>query len=66
MVVTMFSISLLACASSSGIELTSTPWFGINCPAAFNAATAVRAEMHALRTTRDSISTIGGSAGRSL
>jgi hypothetical protein len=65
-VVTMFSISELACASISGRVLTSTAWFGSWLPAAFEAARAARASMHALRMVRHSIAATGGSAGSVL
>ena len=49
-VVTMFSISELACASSKGMVLISTLWLGINVPACFRAASAARASIHDFRT----------------
>jgi len=65
-VVTIFSISELSLASSSGIVLISIVWFGINSAACFNAASAARASTTCLSTGRVSISTAGGSGGRSL
>ena len=62
----MFSISELACASSSGIVLIKTAGFGINAIAWRRAANAALAFTHALRIVLVSISTDGGRSGRSL
>jgi hypothetical protein len=66
-VVTMFSISELARASSSGNALTRTAEFGISSAACFSSASATRAAMHCFRIALVSMSsTGGGSGGRSL
>lgn len=65
-VVTMFSISDLACASSSGIVLIKTTALGLTAVAWRRAAKAARASIHAFRTGLVSISKAGGRFGRSL
>jgi hypothetical protein len=60
-VVTMFSISELACASSSGSVLISMPWFGINSAACFRSASAARAGMQFFRTGLVYVVADGGS-----
>jgi hypothetical protein len=63
----MFSISELACASSSGSALTSTAAFGMSSAACRSSARATRALMHFLRIAAVSmLSTGGGRSGRSL
>ncbi len=47
-VVTMLSISELARASSSGMLLTSTAWFGSCAPACLSPSSAARASMQAV------------------
>lgn len=66
MVVTMFSISELSLASSSGMVLISIAWLGISSAACFSSARAARASMQAFSTTRLSSSRAGGSAGSRL
>ena len=65
-VVTMFSIAVLACDSSIGNVLTSIAWLGIRLAACFSSATAARAVMQAFKTARVSNSTAGGRWGSSL
>src|SRR5271170_6058310 len=65
-VVTMFSISELACASRRGIEFIKMAGFGIRRPEILNSARTARASMHALRTVLVSTSWLGGNEGRSL
>src|SRR5215831_5567119 len=63
----MFSISELACASSSGSAFTSTAALGMSSAACLSSARATRALMHFLRIGPASITSIGGgSGGRSL
>jgi len=57
-VVTIFSISELACASIKGSVLISTARLRIKPPACFRAASAARASIHALWIARDSISAL--------
>jgi hypothetical protein len=63
----MFSISELACASSSGSAFTSTEAFGISSAACFSSARATRALMHFFNSGAVSmVSSGGGSRGSSL
>jgi hypothetical protein len=62
----MFSMAELACASSKGNVLMSTPGLGINSPAPFNSASAARARIHCFRIAFVSRSAAGGSGGSSL
>ena len=65
-VVTMCSISELACASSNGKVLIRIAGFGSNAAACFSSATAARAVIHRFKTGFVSRSILGGSSGRSL
>ena len=65
-VVTMFSISELACASRIGMELISMAWFGKSLLAALSSASAARAEMQARSIAFVSVSKAGGRSGISL
>ena len=62
----LFSISELACASSSGIELISIAWFGMRFPETRSSANAARAAMQLRRMALVSVSEAGGRFGRSL
>jgi len=66
LVVMMFSISELACASSNGSVLMSTAGFGMSSPACFNSASAARAAMQRLRMALLSNSAFGGNSGSAL
>jgi hypothetical protein len=58
-VVTMFSISELSLASSSGMVLISIAWLGMSSAACLSSASAARASMQALSTARVSSSCAG-------
>ena len=65
-VVTMFSISELAWASSSGIALISIVGLGRASLSCLSSASLARTSMHSFRTERVSSSAFGGRGGRSL
>lgn len=65
-VVTMCSISELACASSNGRVLIRIAGFGSDAAACFRSATAARAAMHRFKTGTVSRLIHGGSSGRSF
>lgn len=64
MVVTIFSISELACASSMGRILINISWFGIRFAMAFRPARDALAVMHAFRIAFVSMSALGGSRAK--
>ena len=64
--VTIFSISELACASRSGIELMRMDWLGMRLPNAFSSASAARAAIHAFNAGVVSSFAFGGSRGSAL
>ena len=65
-VVTMFSISELACASSNGIVLMRTAGLGMDIAAWSSCASAALAAIAAFSTDRVSSTSTGGGPGKSL